>query len=78
MLLKCFNGPIKYGHAEKSTDTNRLSSQGIVKTSKPLHWSELPIPTFSLITQTLKTFFYNVLVVLGGLTHVLPLAVHLE
>ena len=30
------------------------------------------------LTQTLKTFFDNVLLELGGLPHVLPSAVHLD
>ena len=41
-------------------------------------WTLGLIYVLSLATQTLKTFFFNVLLELGGLPHVLPLAVHLE
>ena len=42
------------------------------------HWTLGLIHVLSLATRTLKTFIYNVLLELGGLPHVLPLAVHLE
>ena len=43
-----------------------------------IYWTLGLIHVLSLATQTLKTFFFNVLLELGGLPHVLPLAVHLE
>ena len=51
--------------------------------NRVLHWNKLEkdselIHVLSFAFQTLKTFFYNVLLELGGLPHVLPLAVHLE
>ena len=49
-----------------------------LKTFFLTHWTLGLIHVLSLATQTLKTFFYNVLLELGGLPHVLPLAVHLE
>ena len=39
------------------------------------HWTLGLIHVLSLAFATLKTFFYNVLLELGGLPHVLPLAV---
>ena len=42
------------------------------------HWTLGLIHVLSLATQTLKTFLDNVSLELGGLPHVLPLAVHLE
>ena len=36
MLLKCFNGPIKYGHAGKATDTQHIDYHEIAKTSGTL------------------------------------------
>ena len=42
------------------------------------HWTLGLIHVLSLATQTLKTFVYNVPLELGGLPHVLLLAVHME
>ena len=53
-------------------------SQRLFKKNFLTHWTLGLIHVLSLATQTLKTFFYNVLVELGGLPHVLTLAVHLE
>ena len=51
-------------------------SQRIFKNISLTHWTLGLIHVLSLATQTLKTFFYNVLLELG--VGVLPLAVHLE
>ena len=53
-------------------------SQRIFKNISLTHWTLGLIHVLSLATQTLKTFFYNVLLELGTLPHVLPLADHLE
>ena len=53
-------------------------SQRLFKNISLTHWTLGLIHVLSLATQTLKTFIYNVLLELGGLPHVLPLAVHLE
>ena len=53
-------------------------SQRLFKNIFLTHWTLGLIHVLSLATQTLKTFFYNVLLELGGLPHVLPLAVHLD
>ena len=52
-------------------------SQRLFKKNFLTHWTLGLIHVLSLATQTLKTFFYNVLLELGGLPHVIPLAVHL-
>ena len=53
-------------------------SQSLFKNIFLTHWTFGLIHVLSLATQTLKTFIYNVLFELGGLPHVLPLAVHLK
>ena len=53
-------------------------SQRLFKNISLTHWTLGLIQILSLATQTLKTFIYSVLLELGGLPRVLPLAVHLD
>ena len=53
-------------------------SQRLFKNIFLTHWNLGLIHVLSLAFQTFKTFFYNVLLELGGLPHVLPPAFHLE
>ena len=53
-------------------------SQRLFKNISLTHWTLGLIHVLSLATQTLKTFLDNVSLELGGLPHVLSLAVHLE
>ena len=53
-------------------------SQRLFQNISLTHWTLRLIHVLSLAFQALKTFVYNVLLELGGLPHVLPLAVNLE
>ena len=67
------NGP----HLVSPQEAQKVTKTQNEVTVEPYFWSLIDCHPVST-TQTLKTFFFNVLLELGGLPHARPLAVHLE